>query len=176
MEARGEEARRAILACLRSPELSLRTSTLDMVEELPLAISTDPEIQGVIFALAEDPDPSVRYWALNAVCELPDEAGTLVAPFVKQHLELYLGGSDYFLRSKVLAMLRTPGDYEPVPWILRLLEDEDLRAQAIDTLADIGDPNALLVVRRYADDPDTKVQQAVKDYLKAISESVEKRN
>jgi len=146
----------ALQAAAHDPNADVRASALQALRVL----AGGEAVPGLIAALREDPDPSVRW---QAAAELE----ALRAPEASSALQATLLDRDALVRAAAVDALGAVGDRAAVLAVVGRLRDGDVvvRRSAARVLGRLGDPTVEPALSRTLRDPDPEVRHRAADSL-----------
>ena len=116
--------------------LSAAQPDLRMHAALALGNVGDPAAVPALIAALDDEDPNVRFHVIEAL-------GAIGAGDAVEHLAEIAASGDFFLAFPAVSALGRTDDPRVGPALTALLDNELLRPAAVDTLAGIGDEDAV---------------------------------
>ena len=162
---------------LQSREILVRSKTLEGLGRLD-----NPELRPLLLTSLEDADKRVSQTALRMLGahhhpenlqifvkaaddpNLQDTALEMIAASCDPRnivaLRSLLSSKSLSTRKKVLTRLANSGRIDAVEPLIGLLQDKELKLDAIQGLGKLGDPQALAALKALLDDPDQKYRRA----------------
>ncbi len=160
LERDSNRIRDALMGAVSSDEedLEVRRRSIEAVATFDF-----PEADAVIRSAHQDPDPRLRQSALYAMGESsnPQWLSTVVADTDHDQPEI---------RFEAANALGKLGDEDTTPYLIKLIQDEDLQVQiaAISSLGEVGGHLAKTALERCRTLGDEVIEQAAEEALRAI--------